>query len=87
MADVPISVFLIDGPEVDVPTTRPRRSASPSHYASIYEAWNSFIAPTQAEPPRREAVQLDDSRWAVSFRFPASAVPPSRLVSSGWVKV
>ena len=78
-AHVPISVFLIDGPEVDVPTTRPRRSTSPSHYASIYEAWNSFIAPTQAEPPRREAVRLDDSRWAVSFRFPASATPPSRL--------
>ena len=75
---VPISVFLIDGPEVDVPVGRPPAAAQ-SHYASIADAWNSFIAPTQAEPVRREAVRLDDSTMAVSFRFPEDAAPPPRL--------
>jgi len=77
-AVVPISVFLIDGPEVDVPVGRPPTAAQ-SHYASITDAWNSFIAPTQAEPVRREAVRLDDSTMTVSFRFPVDAAPPPRL--------
>ena len=75
---VPISVFLIDGPEVDVPVGRPPAAAQ-SHYTSIADAWNSFIAPTQAEPVRREVVRLDDSTMAVSFRFPEDATPPPRL--------
>ena len=75
---MPISVFLIDGPEVDVPVGRPPAAAQ-SHYTSIADAWNSFIAPTQAEPVRREVVRLDDSTMAVSFRFPEDATPPPRL--------
>ena len=75
-----MEVFLIDGPEVDVPVRPP--PATQSHYASISDAWNSFIAPALVEPARRQAVTLDDSKLAVRFRFPADATPPSRPVQS-----
>ena len=68
---------MIDGPEVDVPVRPP--PATQSHYASISDAWNSFIAPALVEPARRQAVTLDDSKLAVRFRFPADATPPPRL--------
>ena len=83
--DASFHFFFLKGPAVAVsPLATPDAEAHIVTLRSITSAWNSFIAPAAEAAMEMLAVpaeSLADSKVRVLFRFPPSAVPPSRLAT------
>ena len=75
-----IALFLLSGPELDLPAQAPAKQ--PSNFESISDAWNSFISPAPATRGRCVSVPASvssDSALKIAFRFPEDAAAPPRL--------